>query len=89
MLSHWLQHNRQECVFVFGSPIKALHAGIAAQMRFNLLIGLKQVLSLPQNPFDEKIGFFMLFGDQCSVEDWGYDWEKNWQFISFGLKNYP
>lgn len=75
--------------FVFGSPIKALHAGIAAQNAIQSIDWIKTGLSLPQNPFDKKIGFFMLFGDQCSVEDWGYDWEKNWQIHQLWFKNYP
>lgn len=75
--------------FVFGSPIKPLHAGLAAQNAIQAIEWIKAGFSLSQNPFDEKIGFFPLFGAEKVERDWLAHWGTDWQIHQLWFKTYP
>ena len=61
---------------VFGSPIKALHAGMAAQSAIQAVEWIEAGLSLEQNAFDENIGFFALFTEKRSPQALLEKWRK-------------
>lgn len=74
---------------VFGSPIKALHAGMAAQSAIQAVEWIEAGLSLEQNAFDENIGFFALFTEKRSPQALLEKWGENWQIDQLWFKTYP
>lgn len=74
--------------FVFGSPVKPLHAGLAAQNAVQSIEWIQAGLSLLQNPFDETIGFFSLLGAEKITENWLSHWGDEWQIHQLWFKTY-
>lgn len=74
---------------VFGSPIKALHAGMTAQSAIQAVEWLEAGLSLDQNAFDENIGFFALLAEKNPSQNLLEKWGENWQIHQLWFKTYP
>ena len=74
---------------VFGSPIKALHAGMTAQSAIQAVEWLEAGLSLDQNAFDENIGFFVLMAEKNPYQTLLEKWGENWQIHQLWFKTYP
>lgn len=74
---------------VFGSPIKALHAGMTAQSAIQAVEWLEAGLSLDQNAFDENIGFFALLARKILLKLCLKNGAKIGKSISSGLKLIP
>ncbi|MBN6066202.1 MmgE/PrpD family protein [Aggregatibacter actinomycetemcomitans] len=73
---------------LFGTPIKALHAGIAAQGAIQSVEWLKCGLTAEQDIFDEQLGFFAVFGEKNTALDLG-NWGETWQISQLWFKTYP
>ena len=73
---------------LFGTPIKALHVGLAAQAAVQSVAWLNAGLTAEQDIFDEQLGFLTVFGDQTSSLNLAH-WGEHWQIAQLWFKTYP
>lgn len=69
---------------MFGTPIKPLHAGLAAQSAIQSIEILKTGLTAQADFLDKKSGFIAVYGNPLSdfsLTDWG----KTWKIVEPGL----
>lgn len=69
---------------LMGTPIKFLHAGLAAQQALQTVEWLRAGLTADQNFLDENLGFLAIYGqnnEQLTLQQWA----KPWKIVEPGL----
>ncbi|PVX38795.1 2-methylcitrate dehydratase PrpD [Pasteurella langaaensis DSM 22999] len=69
---------------MFGTPIKPLHAGLAAQSAIQTIEILKHGLTAQADFLDEKMGFMAVYGNAQSILDI-QNWGQSWKIVEPGL----
>ncbi|QBQ63056.1 MmgE/PrpD family protein [Actinobacillus indolicus] len=72
---------------VFGSSVKALHAGIAAQQAIQSIEWLKLGLNVTGDFLDQAVGFLTIFANSEAILDLS-NWGQKWQISELWFKNY-
>lgn len=74
---------------VFGTPIKAMNAGFAAQAAIQTIEILNAGLTCQADFLDNNVGFFSVYG-RNTILDFS-DWGQSWRILKPGLwqKTYP
>lgn len=72
---------------VFGSSVKALHAGIAAQQAIQSIEWLKLGLNVTGDFLDQAVGFLTIFANSEATLDLA-NWGQKWQISELWFKNY-
>ncbi|NUF28370.1 MmgE/PrpD family protein [Gilliamella sp. ESL0254] len=74
---------------LMGTPIKFLHAGIAAQHAIQAVEWLRAGIHADQDFLDDKLGFLAIYGQGNTRFDLSH-WGKTWKIVHPGLwfKNY-
>lgn len=69
---------------LFGTPIKPLHAGMAAQNAIQSIQWLKAGLTAERDAFDPKAGFLAVYAESATPFQFA-DWGEQWRIQSPGL----
>lgn len=75
---------------LFGTPIKALHAGLAAQAAVQTVEWLQAGLSADKDFLQPNLGFIAVYGDKSALFS-AEQWAQQWRIVKPGLwfKTYP
>lgn len=69
---------------LMGTPIKFLHAGLAAQHAIQTIEWLRAGISTDKNFLDDKLGFLAIYGQGNNNFDLSH-WAKIWKIVDPGL----